>query len=216
MQLVDSYENGMRKNLGCAKDSVIFLCPARFAPKKRIPDLLMLWKEIVEHYAQAFTLELWVVGDDRLEAKQGEVSHRVQNLARELGLKNLRLFSGEPHSNMPKYFQAADVYISMSSQEGMSNAMLEAMSCGLPVIAPYCDATIPLITDGWNGFLFSPGDLTSAKHIISKFLNVNREQRRIMGQRNRELICKSYRIETIADIFSDLFNQLVFSGMTAS
>lgn len=208
---VDSYENGMRHKLGCAKDSVIFLCPARFAPKKRIPDLLLLWKEIVEHYASAIPLELWVVGDDRLEAKQGEVSHRVQSMAKELHIQNLRLFPGEPHNNMPKYFQAADVYISMSSQEGMSNAMLEAMACGLPILAPSCDSTIPLIANGWNGLLFSPGDLVSAKNVISQFLNLNREERRMMGQRNREVICKSYRIEDIADIFSDLFNQFVFT-----
>lgn len=206
---VEGYINGIRLKLGRTRDSIVFLCPARFAPKKRIPDLLRLWKQIVEHYATIYTLELWVVGDDRLEAKQGEVSHQVQTLLKEFDLKSVRLFPGEPHNQMPKYFQAADAYISMSSQEGMSNAMLEAMASGLPVIAPACDATISLIRDNWNGFLFAPGDLTSAREAIYRYLNVKKEQQELMGSRNLKLISEKYRIEDIADIFSNLFNQLI-------
>ncbi len=200
----------MRQSVGCTQDSIVFLCPSRLAPKKRIPSLLQLWKEIVETYTTDSSCELWVVGDDRLEAKQGEVSRQVKALSEELKLRNLRLFPGEPHSNMPKYFQASDVYISLSTQEGMSNAMLEAMATSLLVIAPATDAVTPLINDGCNGFLFIPGDLASAKHAISRFMNTSKKEREKMCHRNREIICENYKIEHIAEKFSRLFSQLVF------
>jgi len=206
----ESRMNDVRADAGCAQDTLVFLCPSRFAPKKRIPELLRLWKQITETHNIVSSYELWVIGDGRLEAKRGRVSRRVQALARELKLTGLRLFPGEPHPEMPKYFQASDVYISLSAQEGMSNAMLEAMATCLPVIAPATEAVIPLIRNNWNGFLFTPGDLTSAEQAILRFLNISKEQREKMGQRNREVICEGYKIEDIAERFSEVFNQLVF------
>ena len=204
----ESCMKSVRPSVNCAQDTLVFLCSSRFVPKKRIPELLRLWKGVAESHNVASS-ELWVVGDDHLEAKRGKVSRHVQALARELKLTGLRIFPAEPHPEMPKYFQSSDVYISLSTQEGMSNAMLEAMATCLPVIAPATEAVIPLIRNDWNGFLFAPGDLTSARQAILRFLNISKEQREKMGQRNRDVICEGYKIEDIAERFSEVFNQLV-------
>jgi len=200
---------GVRASVSCVQDTLVFLCPSRFAPKKRIPELLRLWKQIIEAYNVASSCEFWIVGDPRLKTKQGQVSRRIHALAGELKLTGLRLFPAEPHPEMPKYFQASDVYISLSTQEGMSNAMLEAMATCLPVIAPATEATRQLIRDGWNGFLFAPGDLASAEQAILRFLNTDKEQRIKMGQRGREIVRQKYKIEDVAERFSELFNRLI-------
>jgi glycosyltransferase involved in cell wall biosynthesis len=198
--------HSVRQAVGCPQETLVFLCPSRFVPKKRLPDLVQLWKQIADIRGATNSCELWIVGDDHSK----EVSRQVHGLARELKLTNLRIFPAEPHSDMPKYFQSADVYISLSTQEGMSNAMLEAMATGLPVIAPACDAVTPLIKDGWNGFLFIPGDLTSALAAIFQYINTAPKQREEMGKCNRQLICSRYRIEQVAERFSCLFNKMVF------
>jgi len=198
--------NNMRQAIGCPQDTLVFLCPSRFAPKKRLPALVQLWKQVADVRGAANSCELWIVGDDRSKI----VSRQVHELVRELEIKRLRIFIAEPHPHMPRYFQSADFYISLSTQEGMSNAMLEAMATRLPVVAPACEAVIPLIKDGWSGFLFIPGDLVSAQEAIVRAINTTSRQREEMGERNRRLICNGYRIEQVAEKFSRLFNELVF------
>jgi glycosyltransferase involved in cell wall biosynthesis len=64
-----------------------------------------------------------------------------------------------PHSHMPGALQRMDIYINTSYQEGMPNGVLEAMACGLPVVATDADGTPDLVVDGVTGFLCRMGDL---------------------------------------------------------
>lgn len=205
-----SERRAARSAVGPAGDGIIFFCPTRFAPKKRIPELLRVWEDITRTYAGDRPPSLWLVGDDHYEARRGLVSGQVEVITRELELQGVSIFPGVPHDRIHRYFQAADVYISLSEQEGMSNAMLEAMASGLPVLAPDTPAVSHLIADGVNGYLFTPGDLHSARQAVMRCLNVSDQERAEMGRRNRELICSGYRVETMADNFSALFDSLAF------
>lgn len=61
----------------------------------------------------------------------------------------------EPHQ-MPQVYRRNDIFVSASMQEGMSNAMLEAMASGLPIITTRCEGVEELITD--NGIIVeTPG-----------------------------------------------------------
>lgn len=64
-----------------------------------------------------------------------------------------------PHPHMVKTLQRMDLYVSTSYQEGMPNGVLEAMACGLPVIATDADGTPELVQDGITGYLCPMGDL---------------------------------------------------------
>ena len=99
----ESRIKGVRTSIGCTQDTLVFLCPSRFAPKKRIPELLRLYKRITENHKITSSYELWVVGDDHLEAEQrGRVSRHVHALAEELKLTGLRIFPAEPVNVHPK------------------------------------------------------------------------------------------------------------------
>ena len=64
-----------------------------------------------------------------------------------------------PHTRMIEALQRMDIYLSTSYQEGMPNGILEAMACGLPVIATAADGTVDLVQDGVTGYLCPLGDL---------------------------------------------------------
>lgn len=121
----------------------VFVCPSRFAPKKRLPELVELWRDV--QGSSSGGCALWVVGDPQHEVKRGRVSRAVEELLNEQRITTVRLLPGMPHHLMPRFYQGADAYVSLSVQEGMSNAMLEAMACGLPVVAPATDAVTQLI-----------------------------------------------------------------------
>ena len=64
-----------------------------------------------------------------------------------------------PHGQMPSALQRMDIYVNTSYQEGMPNGVLEAMACGLPVVATDADGTPDLVVNGVTGFLCHMGDL---------------------------------------------------------
>jgi glycosyltransferase involved in cell wall biosynthesis len=65
-----------------------------------------------------------------------------------------------------KYFAAAHIYLSTARWEGLSMAIIEAMSLGLPTVATNVTGNIDLIKSGFNGYLYPIGDVEQAKKLI--------------------------------------------------
>ena len=92
-------------------------------------------------------------------AGEGPEHAELARLAIELGLADRIEFSGElPPDAMPAFLANADLFILPSFSEGRSNALLEAMASGLPVVASDIDGVTELIEDDRTGRLFPPGD----------------------------------------------------------
>ncbi|RLB89234.1 MAG: hypothetical protein DRH26_11985 [Deltaproteobacteria bacterium] len=81
------------------------------------------------------------------------------------GLDWIRYVGGIPIENMRSVFLESDVILNCSHFEGESNAVIEAMYYGRPLLASKVNGNIPLIEDGVTGLLFEPenGDLFSKK-----------------------------------------------------
>lgn len=75
-----------------------------------------------------------------------------------LGIDYQVIFIG-PSDRVADYFKAADFGILPSEFEGISNALLEAMACGLSMIGSRISGTTDLIIDGESGWLFEPHDV---------------------------------------------------------
>lgn len=73
-----------------------------------------------------------------------------------------------PHSQMPIYFKAADIFVLNSGYEGLSHVILEAMQSGLPVIASKEGGNPELIEDGDNGLLVEYNNKEQIKSAILK------------------------------------------------
>jgi glycosyltransferase involved in cell wall biosynthesis len=71
---------------------------------------------------------------------------------------------------MPQLYRQSDIFISATMQEGMSNAMLEAMASGLPIVTTRCEGVDELITD--NGVVVDHNaDAASLAEAIKKLIN---------------------------------------------
>jgi N-acetyl-alpha-D-glucosaminyl L-malate synthase BshA len=74
---------------------------------------------------------------------------------------------------------AADVLVLTSREESFSLTALEAMACGLPVVAPRVGGLPELVKDGVSGLLYEPGDIAAAATLAGRLLEDGAERRRI-------------------------------------
>lgn len=79
------------------------------------------------------------------------IDHQIQD--------GMEILGPLPHDHMPQALGQIDIYVTTSYQEGMPNGVLEAMACGLPVVATAADAIPELVEDGITGYLCRMGDL---------------------------------------------------------
>jgi glycosyltransferase EpsD len=99
------------------------------------------------------------------------------------------------HEDIAEYYQRSDIFILPSIMEGLSNAIMEAMACGLPIIATDVGGNSELVVDGKGGLLVSPKNVEELYKAIKRLIN-DPSLRKKMGQFNMNKI-KSYDKEII-------------------
>lgn len=119
--------------------------------------LLRAWAKLPSLYRD--TAQLVFVGD-------GDERTSLGDLAVSLGLEEGVTFVGS-QENVCDWYQASDVFILPSRSEGLSNALVEAMACGLPVICSAVGGALDLVQPGETGELFvSENDADLARVMI--------------------------------------------------
>ncbi len=113
-----------------------------------------------------------------------------------------------PWSDMPRIYQASDMLLSPTVREGLSLAALEAMACGLPVVATNCSSLPELIDDGLGGFLCPAGDVKAFAEKIN-LLAGTPELRRQMGEYNREKVERMFTLKRMVSEYRELFESLL-------
>lgn len=132
-------------------------------------------------------------------------------MARQLGIGNLVTFSGPAaHDEMPAILRESHVYVMPTRvPESFGVGAVEAMACGLPVVASRVGAIPEVVDDGVTGYLFPAGD---ADALASKIVDLcaDRETARAMGARGRaeavERFAWSDNVETMDRLLRGIAN----------
>ncbi|RJP75622.1 MAG: glycosyltransferase family 4 protein [Desulfobacteraceae bacterium] len=95
-----------------------------------------------------------------------------------------------PHNRMPEIYKAHDIFILPSLNEGMSNTVLEAMACGLPIIVTRTGGTSELLQEGTNGFVVAKKSTSDLTEKI-KIYQGNNELVRKHGENSRKIAEKA-------------------------
>ncbi|MCA9865726.1 MAG: glycosyltransferase family 4 protein [Anaerolineae bacterium] len=103
--------------------------------------------------------------------------------------------------------QAADVFLLSSLSEGISNAVLEGMACGLPVVTTAVGGMTEAVDDGVEGFVVPSRDATAMAEALLDLWR-NRELRRRMGAAGRARVLADFRLSKQADAFVALFRSV--------
>jgi glycosyltransferase involved in cell wall biosynthesis len=169
---------------------------ARLVPAKAHDVLLDAWTEVVRAHPGATLL---VVGE-------GPLRDEIEVRSRRLGIGgSLRMLGTQ--NDVPALLGRSDLYVSSSRTEGMSNAILEAASCGLPVVATRVGGAADVIEDGVTGLLVPPGDAAALAGAIEGLLR-DPERRARMGALARRRAVELFSIEAVVEQYIDQYREL--------
>jgi glycosyltransferase involved in cell wall biosynthesis len=112
-----------------------------------------------------------------------------------------------PHKDLPAYYSLMDVFVHPSLRDGMPNALLEAMSCELPVIATPVGGAVDVIEDGKNGVFVRVNDADALAEKILELLD-DPEKRAALGKNARESIMDRFTPEKELQANLDVYRTL--------
>jgi glycosyltransferase involved in cell wall biosynthesis len=138
---------GRAESLGIPLQVPVVGIVANYRPVKRLDVFLRAARIVSGAVPQAAFL---LVG-------RGPLRKELAGLARELGIAH-KVFFSDGQGSVPDYLQRMAVGCLSSESEGFSNAILEYMAAGLPVVATNVGGNSEAVQDGVNGYLVPPSD----------------------------------------------------------
>ena len=193
----EAEKTAARRRLGFSEAGFVVLFVGRLEPVKGGGVLLEAWAQLPE--AVRSEARLVFVGD-------GSARSDWQGMIGTLGLQETVMLEGA-RDTVQDYYAAADLFVLPSRSEGLSNALVEAMACGLPVIASNVGGALDLVEAGTNGVLFEKEDAADlAKRLIWMF--ERQKAWRQMGDQARQTIVYAAELETVAGRLYALYDKL--------
>lgn len=143
----DAQRGKVRRELGAADNQVVIVVPARLHPQKNPAGMLEAFRR-VQASSDGSKPMLVFAGEGKLEAELKGAAADLGACVRFLGRRD----------DMPQVYNAADVVLLSSFKEGFSNAIVEALSCGKPVIASDVGGNAEAINSTTIGWIHDAGD----------------------------------------------------------
>ena len=162
----------LRRKLGLKPSELVLIYAAEFSKRKNQGMLIEAMQSLPEHVV------LLLPG-------QGEMREMCRMQAGRAGLTDRIRFPGFVR-DMENWYRASDICVSSSRIEGLPFNVMEAMACGLPVVASDIKGHQDLICAGENGFLYSFGDTKEFVNAVQRLQDAKVRQR--MGEAARSFM----------------------------
>jgi glycosyltransferase involved in cell wall biosynthesis len=154
-----------RIRLGVPSDAQVLVSVGALVERKGFHRVIELLPSLVKAHP---TLVYLIVGG---AGPEGDMSARLVELAREAGVaERVRFLGAMSPSELKVPLSAADVFVLASSYEGWANVILEAMACGLPVVATDVGGNAEVVSDQSLGEVVPFGDAERLGQAISSAL----------------------------------------------
>ena len=163
----------------------------QWVPRKGIAELLEAWRIVKSSLPAA---ELHLAGGAALW-KNAEATRQAQQTAgpvrqmEEQGL--LRCVGAVPRSRMPDFWNSVDIAVVPSLYEPFGLVALEALACGVPVVATSVGGLPEIVVDGQSGILVPPGDPAALAQALRALLTDERLRLRLAQGARRRAECFS-------------------------
>ena len=180
---------------GLTEDEPVLIHVSNFRPVKRIGDVVAIFAEVHRQHP----CRLVMIGD-------GPERSPAERRLRELGLEDRVAFLGKQESFI-EFLAASDVFLLPSEQESFGLAALEALSCGIPVVASNIGGVPEQVLHGETGYLAPVGDVRGmAGHVLT--LVRDPEHWRLFSRRARENVLAHFQLAPAIDRYEALYRRL--------
>ena len=192
-----------RKN---ADSKMRLLYVGRFSESKGLPILFEAYRRIHERYE----VDLFLAGGTQVASSTGGRMDKGQNeqIMSETERGDIVFLGWVPHSEMPEVFQSADIFVLPSLREPFGVSILEAMSCGIPVIATNVGGIPDIIDNEVDGLLVEPENLRQLEKAILTLLE-DETMRRRLREKALEKIQNKFDYEVVARRHLDIYRRTI-------
>ncbi|KKL52569.1 hypothetical protein LCGC14_2284170, partial [marine sediment metagenome] len=188
-----------RRRLCLPQDEPLVLYVGRIEPLKGIDILLRAAAETEGRFC------LLVVGGDSRDARR---KAELRRLAAEMGIAERVFFQDAvSHERLPLYYNAADICVVPSYYESFGLVAVEAMACGVPVVASRVGGLLETVRHGETGYLVSQRCPEPFAERLELLLD-NELLRRSLGRMARSAV-ERFRWAEVASQVEDVYHELV-------
>ncbi|MGH9666468.1 MAG: glycosyltransferase, partial [Bryobacteraceae bacterium] len=194
-----------RRRAGWTDRNIVFGMVANFRASKRHIDFIKAAGIIARANPEARFL---LAGKDC-----DGILDRLKEEIRALGITSS--FAILPMLTSPEtLYPSLDVFLFTSETEGLSNVLLEAAACCVPIVATNVGGNPEVVRDGFNGFLIEP-NAPAAVAAAALRLDASPELRRRMSAHGRQWVCSEFSIEAMVDAHLALYGRLARASRCA-
>lgn len=169
---------------------------SNFRAVKRVPDTIHILHKVLD----TFPAKLVLVGD-------GPERTETERLARELGIAEHVKFLGKQNA-LPQILSVMDVFLLPSQSESFGLSALEAMSCGVPVVATSSSGTPEVVVHGETGYIAEVGDVNRMSRYVVDILT-NKKKRDIFATNARDRAIQEFETSLIIPRYEDLYRRVL-------
>ena len=180
----------------CPNDEKLLIHVSNFRPVKNATQVVEVFHKLK---SENHSVKLLLVGD-------GPDRTATERLSRELGVFEDVRFLGKQEP-IEEILSIADVFIMPSGSETFGLAALEAMACGVPVVASDIGGLPELITDGETGFLCPLDDVSCFADRIRSLLD-DESMRDNMGRAARESAADRFDVNRIIPMYEEYYERV--------
>jgi glycosyltransferase involved in cell wall biosynthesis len=187
-----------RKIFAGAENKFTLIAVGRLVPLKGFDILVRAVAEVLEQNRNDFVLAIVGRGQERI---------RLEKLINDLNVSENVKLMGLRHDVM-ELLKGSDVFIMPSLYEGLSIAMIEALACGLPIIASDAPGIRDHVKNDQNGILFPIGDHKALSACILKILN-NKKLLEKLSRNAKKSFEQQYNMRKNINTLENLFRKYV-------
>lgn len=174
-------------------------------PRKGLDRMIQAYAYMVEADSSVPQLVL---------AWRGQLPDALQSLIRSLGLSSrITVCSELSRHELTELYRTASVFLQTSYEEGLGMSVLEAMGCGLPVVATETAGTKESVVNGVTGWLIpQDASVDVPRMVADRALDVLRGDGSILGARGRDRCVATFSTAVAVRRFTDTYDQLLARG----
>lgn len=184
-------------DLAVAEYAPVAVCVERLTKGRGLPELVHSWVPVAQRWPGA---KLWLIGD-------GPLRDTLYEQIVDLGLHHQVYMPGS-FDDLHEVYQAADVFISPSPNFGATQALLDAMASGLPILAADTPDMRGIIEDGVQGRLLVSGDTDALATVVQQMAESPGVGSQ-MGLAARRRASEAFPISRTIEAHEQLFQRVV-------